>query len=299
MIKIENLKKRFGSRLAVDDLSLEIEEGESFALLGPNGSGKTTTFKCLAGLTVPSAGRVLIHGRDVWKEGKETRHLLSYLPQRLSFHDSLTAREVLTFFCRLRKLDPGRVAAVLAESRFDFNGFADRPAGEFSGGMIQRLGLAVACLPDAPILVLDEPTVGLDPQGVIRFREFLRSLKREGKTILFSSHMLADVEQFADRVAILVGGELVALERVGNLSAGAQRSSKMRLQLNNPDPRWKGVARAAGASEVCSDGDCLIISSPPEVQFQILQAVETAGGKIARFVTVEPSLEDIYMRYLS
>ncbi len=131
--------------------------------------------------------------------------LFSYLPQRVAFPDNLTAREVLNFYAHLRQLAPTRVNEILSSERFHFNGFASKAISEFSGGMIQRLGLAVACLPDAPILLLDEPTVSLDPAGAIHFRAFLQTLKQAGKTIVFTSHMLADVEQLADRVAILVG----------------------------------------------------------------------------------------------
>src|SRR5262245_45045004 len=195
MIRVEHLTKSFGDFTAVDDVSFEINEGESFALLGPNGSGKTTTLKCLVGLITPTAGRVTVCGADIRQNPREAKRLMSYLPQRVSFHDSLTAREVLKFYCELRKIPASRIDETLHGSRFNFNGFTDKPVGKFSGGMIQRLGLAVACLPDAPILVLDEPTVSLDPEGAIRFREFLVTLKRDGKTIVFSSHVLADVEQ--------------------------------------------------------------------------------------------------------
>jgi len=226
MIRVEHLIKTFGEHTAVDDLSFKIERGETFALLGPNGSGKTTTLKCIAGLIKPSSGKILINGFDVWKNPQQARSRMSYLPQRGSFPDNLTAREVLEFYRRLRKLPARRVDETLSGARFDFNGGADKAVGKFSGGMVQRLGLAVACLPEAPILLLDEPTVSLDLEGAIRFREFLLSLKREGKTIVFTSHTLADVERLADRVAILVDGRPVALESVESLKrAGAEIAS--------------------------------------------------------------------------
>ena len=142
---------------------------------------------------------------------------MSYLPQRVAFHDQLTAREVLQFYCRLRRLPEQRIDETFAMPSFHFNGFSNKAVGQFSGGMIQRLGLAVACLPNAPILVLDEPTSSLDPKGAIQFRQFLASLKGEGKTIVFSSHTLNEVMQLADRVAIMVEGRLVALDPVSAL----------------------------------------------------------------------------------
>lgn len=297
MIRIAGLTKTFGAFSAVKDVSLEIRRGETFALLGPNGSGKTTTLKCLAGLVSPSAGTIIIDGLDARSMSRETRRLISYLPQRVCFHDSLTAREVLAFYCRIRRLPAARIEEVLAATRFTFNGFSDKPVRSFSGGMVQRLGLAVASLPDAPILVLDEPMINLDPEGAIRFREFLRGLRAKGRTIVFSSHVLADVEQLADRVAILVEGRLVALQSMEALREGVLRHSGMRLTLDNPDPRWAHAARMNGAEDVSEDGTHLVITSKPENRLLILRAIEAAGGRIAGFATQEPSLEDLYLRY--
>lgn len=297
MIRISGLIKKFGEFVAIDHLSLEIMQGETFAFLGPNGSGKTTTLKCILGLTAPDQGDIRVQGLHIHEDAREVRRRISYLPQRVSFHDNLTAREVLSFYCRLRRIPAGRIEEVLAGTRFNFNGFADKPVSSLSGGMIQRLGLAVACLPDAPVLILDEPMVNLDPEGAIYFREFLSSLKRQGKTVVFSSHILADVELLADRVAILVGGQLVALESIESLREGVLQSSKMRLTLSSHDPRWVVTARAAGAEDVSTEGNTLVITSPPENRLQILHALESAGGRILRFATQEPSLEDIYLRY--
>jgi ABC-type multidrug transport system ATPase subunit len=296
MIQVRNLTKTFGSFTAVQDLSFELKQGEAFALLGPNGSGKTTTLKCLIGLAIPTSGEVLVDGFDAFRNAREARRLMSFLPQRVNFHDSLTAREVLEFYCSLRKLPRSRVDEVFNTPTFHFNGFANRPVSEFSGGMVQRLGLAVACLPDAPILILDEPTISLDPDGAIRFREFLAGQKRQGKTILFSSHMLADVEQLADRVAILVGGRLVALESVPALREGVMRSSGMRVVMLNPDARWVNAALNAGAEEALLEGRSLQVTCRPEDRLKVLKAIEFAGGRVAHFATEELSLEDVYLR---
>lgn len=216
-IEVQNLMKRFGDFTALNDISFAVEHGETVALLGPNGGGKTTMLKCMVGLTIPTSGKIFIGNHDLQSEQHQAKQLISYLPQRVAFHDQLTAREVLQFYCRLRRLPSHRIDETLATPNFHFNGFSDKPVSQFSGGMLQRLGLAVACLPNAPILLLDEPTNSLDPVGAVQFRQFLASLKRAGKTIVFSSHILNDVVQLADRVAIMVEGRLVAVKPVTEL----------------------------------------------------------------------------------
>lgn len=215
MIEVDHLVKQFGTYTAVNDVSFTVNTGEVFAFLGPNGSGKTTTMKSIVGLNVPTAGRIRINSLDVQHYPKEARRFTSYLPQRVVFPENQTAREVMRFYCRLRKLPVERADEALARARF--NGFSDKPVGEFSGGMVQRLGLAVISLPDAPILLLDEPTANLDPQGVKRFREFILAQKENGRTIIFSTHLLQEAEQLADRVGIFVGGKLAAVESTETL----------------------------------------------------------------------------------
>jgi ABC-type multidrug transport system ATPase subunit len=199
----------------VNDISFEVRRGEVFALLGPNGSGKTTTMKSVVGLDVPTRGRVVVNGIDVLRQPKQARQFVSYLPQRVVFPEIFTARELLRFYGRIRKLRNERADEALAGARF--NGFSDKLVSEFSGGMIQRLGLAVVTMPDAPILLLDEPTANLDPLGVKRFRDFVLEQRQQRKTIVFSTHLLHEAEQLADRVAIFVAGKLVALESIENL----------------------------------------------------------------------------------
>ena len=215
MIQVEHFTKRYGNFTAVDDISFEVKRGEVFAFLGPNGSGKTMTMKTMVGLNVPTTGRILINGFDVHKQPKAAKRFVSYLPQRVVFPENLTAREVMRFYDRVRQLPKALADEALA--RANFNGFSDKAVSEFSGGMVQRLGLAVASMPEAPILLLDEPTANLDPQGVKRFREFILEQKQNGKTIIFSTHLLTEAEQLADRVGIFVGGKLAAQEAIENL----------------------------------------------------------------------------------
>ena len=209
MIRFESFSKSFGVERAVSDLTLAIPPGEIVALLGPNGSGKTTSLKAAAGLIHPTGGGVFVgdRGRPATEPG--ARLSLSFLPQKVSFPDSLTGREVLDFYRALRGVPRERVDAVLEMS--SLNGASARAVGTYSGGMTQRLGLAVAALPDTPVLLLDEPTAALDPDGLRAFYSLAEQRRREGKTVLFTTHQLGDVERLADRVAILVGGRLVAL----------------------------------------------------------------------------------------
>lgn len=297
-IQISNLTKRFTNSVAVDDVSFEIKRGETFALLGPNGSGKTTTLKCLVGLTLPTSGKIEVDGLNISRRPREAKRLMSFLPQRVAFSDQLTGREVLEFYCRLRRLPSKRIDETLNTPNFHFNGFFDKSVSQFSGGMIQRLGLAVACLPDAPVLVLDEPTVSLDPHGAIQFREFLASLKRNGKTIVFSSHVLADVEHLADRVAIMVGGRLVTLKSVTALRDELMLGARMRVTLVALNSHLIGAAKRAGAIEVKVEKNSLLLKSRAADRLEILRALELAGGKIETFGTEDVSLEDVYLNYV-
>ncbi|MBZ5591713.1 MAG: ABC transporter ATP-binding protein [Acidobacteriia bacterium] len=297
MIQIANLTKRFGTFVAVDKVSLDVQTGEAVALLGPNGSGKTTTLKCLTGLARPDGGSVLVGGIDVARHPKQARALLSFLPQRVAFDDNLTALEVLQFYCRLRKLPPDRIDGVL--QALDLEAVKHEPVGQFSGGMVQRLGVAVALLPDAPVLVLDEPAASLDPEGAAAFRELIRGVKQRGRTVLFSTHVLSDVDLLADRAAILVSGKLVAVESVEALRGGLAAGARLRIALRHADERFARVAVLAGASEAELAGPTLWVNCRPEQRLAILRAIEAAGGAIERFFTAEPSLEEIYLRYVN
>lgn len=298
-IQVSKLTKRFKDFVAVDDVSFDIERGETFALLGPNGSGKTTTLKCLVGLTLPTAGKITVNGLDVGRQARAAKQFMSFLPQRVGFSDQLTGREVLEFYCRLRRIPSQRIEETLNTPDFHFNGFFDKSVSQFSGGMTQRLGLAVACLPDAPILVLDEPTVSLDPSGAIQFREFLSSLKRKGKTIVFTSHVLADVEQLADRVGIMVQGRLVALQSIEGLRKALMQNARLRVTLSKVNLRFIDAAKRAGAIDVMLDEKSLVLTSSAENRLNVLRAIEDAGGLIESFATEELSLEDMYMKYVS
>ena len=207
VIEVRHLTKNFGRFKAVDDLSFTVQAGEAVALWGANGAGKTTAVRCLLNL-FPFEGEIRINGLDVRRQSKEVRRQIGFVPQELSFHDDMSVAETLIFYARLKKVPDG----------FDFEPLLEqvrlvphikKRIGELSGGLKQRLALAVALLSDPPILVLDEPTASLDIRSREEFLFLLRSLKKSGKTMIFSSHHLEEVTALADRVLLLEGGRLV------------------------------------------------------------------------------------------
>lgn len=212
VLGVERLSKIFVDVVAVREVSFTVQSGEIVALLGPNGSGKTTTLKMIAGLIHPTVGSIRVCGHNQATARNQAIAMLSFLPQRVDFPNNLSAREIIDFYAGLRAVPASAVQAAL--QRTAFNGFADRPVGEYSGGMMQRLGLAVATLPQTPLLLLDEPTVSLDPAGVQDFREYVFNQKNAGRSVVFSTHLLGEAERLADRIGVLVSGRLVMMENV-------------------------------------------------------------------------------------
>jgi Cu-processing system ATP-binding protein len=208
MIRFEAFTKTYGSQHAVHSLTLAVARGEIVALLGPNGSGKSTTLKAAAGLVRPSSGSVTIGEPPENAMHPEARRRLSYLPQRVAFPESLTGRDVVEFYRSLRGAPAARTAEVLKFAAL--NGSSDRSIGGYSGGMTQRLGLAVAMVPDADVLLLDEPTAALDADGLSAFYDLMDARRANGGTVLFTSHQIDDVERVADRFVVLMDGRLVA-----------------------------------------------------------------------------------------
>ncbi len=207
MIEIRNLTKRFGDFTAVDDFDLTVQPGEAVALWGPNGAGKTTIIKCLLGL-LRSTGEVTVNGFDLEGDEKAVRRSLGYVPQELAFYSDLTTRDTVHFYARLKNVPQERAANVLAEVGLAEH--AGKRVAALSGGMKQRLALGLALLADPPLLVLDEPTSNLDAQARDDFLDLLVDLKQQGKTMLFTSHRLEEVEALADRVLALEEGRVRA-----------------------------------------------------------------------------------------
>jgi Cu-processing system ATP-binding protein len=209
MIRYDGFTKQYDSIVAVDGLDLDIGAGDAIALIGPNGSGKTTTLKAALGLIRPTAGRVLVDGLDVAADGRKARAALGYLPQRLSFPDGCSARELLRFYGRLRGGDDTDHDALL--DRVGLLESAGRAVDGYSGGMRQRLGIAIALVGSPRALILDEPTAALDPSGALVVRDILNGIRDEGMTIFLSSHDLTEVGAVARRIGVFLHGRLVAL----------------------------------------------------------------------------------------
>ena len=291
MISFRHLSKRFGRHLAVDDLSLEVEPGEAIALIGPNGSGKTTSLKMAAGLIRPSHGEVLLGrpGRNALDSA--ARHEVSFLPQRVSFPEALTGREVVEFYRRLRGIAPERTESVL---RFaSLNGAGSRAVGTYSGGMAQRLGLAVAMLPDASMLLWDEPTAALDPDGLCAFYGVVDRRKQEGKTILFTSHQLGDAERLADRFAVLVGGKLAALLSAADLASRLSDRGVMRLRLDAAPPDLLAKVRAVAPKALWA-GDELLVPGSTALRAEALDCVRSTGARLRALTAEEGRLDLLY-----
>jgi Cu-processing system ATP-binding protein len=291
MIAFRGFGKRFGAHMAVGDLTLDVRRGETLALLGPNGSGKTTTLKAAAGLITPTAGAVLLGEPGRHARVPSARDLVSYLPQRVSFPDALTGRDVIEFYRRLRGTPASRTDEVL---RFaSLNGAASRAVGTYSGGMTQRLGLAVAVLPDAPVFLLDEPTAALDPDGLAAFYTIVERHAAEGRTVLFTSHQLGDVERLADRFAVLVTGRLVAVLTQRELHDRLAERGVMRVRTAGA--LGDAVARLAAVVPGSHlDADEIVVPGPPWLRPAALDALRDAGVEIRGLTAEEGRLDTLY-----
>jgi Cu-processing system ATP-binding protein len=291
VIRFESLTKRFGAQRAVEGLSLAVGAGEVVALLGPNGSGKSTTLKAAAGLVRPTAGRVLAGEPGASTQEPAARRLLSFLPQRVGFPESLTGGEIVEFYRRLRGASPEAGREVLRAAAL--NGAAGRPIATYSGGMVQRLGLAVAALPDARAFLLDEPTSSLDAAGLAAFYALAERWRRQGRAVLFSSHQLGDAERLADRVALLVDGRLVADLGQRELTERLAARGVMRVRLDACAP---GLAERVAALAPGSrwTGEELVVPGGPALRAAAVEAVRAAGVEIRGLTADEGRLDALY-----
>lgn len=291
MIEYRAFTKRYDGRTAVDALTLLVPPGSVVALLGPNGSGKTTSIKAAAGLIRPDAGEVMLGHDRISALDPRGRRSCSFLPQRVSFPDTLTGREVVEFYRRLREAPVGAAERVLKFA--SLNGAGARAVGTYSGGMVQRLGLAVATLGTTEVLLLDEPTAALDPEGLSAFYELVETRRRSGGTVFFSSHQLGDIERLADAVAVMVAGKLVAQFTERDLAARLADRGVMRVRLAAPIAGLleRVSERAPGARWA---GDELTVPGSAAMRPLILDLVREAGAEIRGLTAEEGRLDEFY-----
>ncbi len=288
-LTVEAVSKRYGSQVALDDVSVTIAPGETLALLGHNGAGKTTLIKLVLGLTRPQSGRIDVLGQMPGSDAM--RRQCAYLPENVVFHKSLTGREQLTLFSRLKGGRAWRVAEHL--ERVGLSQAMDRRIGTYSKGMRQRLGLAQMLIGSPRIVILDEPTNGLDPASRDMFYEMVSQLAENGAAVLLSSHALTELEARTDRIVILRDGRVAANGRLSQLRAGARLPIRVRVEAEAATAAQ--LARRFGGTQI--NGRSVELVCEAGEKLQRLSQVAALAPAVEDIDIVPPSLEDVYRHY--
>ena len=300
MIEVDHLRKCYGELTAVNDVSFTAHPGEIFGLLGPNGAGKTTTIGCISGLLTPTAGQVRIMGHDVVREGTAARRALGVVPQEISLYEELSAIENLNYWGGTQGMrNPllrQRVQEVLA-----LTGLADRardPVKQFSGGMRRRLNFACGIIHRPNVLLLDEPTVGVDPQSRVRLLELVRAQAEAGACVLYTTHYMEEAETMCHRLAIVDRGNVIAAGTLAELRALLAEHDLLRLTGVFPAAA-KGAILALDHIEVLQADESLLILSLPDASRRlpaIFSALAAAGAEVRATNLTQPSLESLFIK---
>ncbi|MCT9098459.1 ABC transporter ATP-binding protein [Haloarchaeobius sp. HME9146] len=295
-IETTNLTKRYGeSVVAVDDLDLTVEEGEVFGFLGPNGAGKSTTIDMLMDYVRPSGGSATVLGYDAQTETQAVHERVGILPDGYGLYDRLSARRHLEFAIDLKGADDDP-DDLLDRVKLDAAA-AERPVGGYSKGMTQRIALALALVGDPDLLVLDEPSSGLDPNGVRLVRNIAQEHAASGGTVFFSSHILPQVEAVCDRVGILNRGKLVAVDTIDGLRDTLETGSVISVTLDR-FPDGLDLSSIEGVTTVNTDGQTIEANCrTPEAKLAVLDEVRAAGAAVQDFGTTEATLEELFTTY--
>jgi ABC-2 type transport system ATP-binding protein len=302
-ITARGLTKRYDDTVVVDALDFDIYKGETFGLLGPNGAGKTTTILMMLGLTDVSAGEVRVAGYDPVRQPLEVKRRVGYLPDQVGFYDHMTAIENLAYTARLmgfpREVREKRIAEALARVRL--SDVADRRVAIFSRGMRQRLGLAELMMKGAEIAILDEPTSGLDPQSTHEFLDMIAALKREGVTVLITSHLLGQVQKLCDRVALFRGGRILIMGTVPELARqvlGAGFVVDVEAAAAPGKELSARLGAIPGVMTVVQTGETSYrMTADHDVRAEAARAVVAADGALTKLSVDDPSLDAIYTRF--
>ena len=301
MIKTHGLRKVYGKLVAVDELNIEINEGDIFGFIGPNGAGKTTTIKMLATLLRPTEGFAEIGGYNVLSQPDDVRRLIGYMPDFFGVYDDMKVWEYLDFFAMAYKIDPERRPKLLDEvlELTDLTVKRDDYVESLSRGMKQRLCFAKTLIHDPKVLLLDEPASGLDPRARIEFRELLKELRRMGKTILISSHILTELSDFCNTIGIIEQGKLLVAGPVDVITEQLRGAMVVEIRLKEDPARAQAALEGhAGVTKVEADGDLLSVHLGPDHEdpAELMEFLMKQGIKVASFREVEADLEDIFLK---
>lgn len=294
-IDLDAVTKQYSGVTALHEFDLTVEEGEVYGFLGPNGAGKSTTINILLDFARPTAGQVEVLGHDAQQETQRIHERVGVLPEGFSTYGRLTGRQHLNFAIESKHADDDPDA--LAE-RVNIADAIDRRAGGYSKGMSQRLVFAMALVGQPDLLILDEPSTGLDPTGALEMREIIRKEQERGATVFFSSHILDQVESVCDRVGILRDGELVAEDTVEGLRETAQAEATLHIEVERlPDSALTEVRSLPGVSEASADGTTVQVACDDDSKTAVLTALDEAGASVDDFTTEDASLEELFMNY--
>ena len=290
-IRTEGLTKVYDGVKAVDSLSLKVSKGQVFGFLGPNGAGKTTTIGMMVGLIEPTSGKCFINDLEVTRNPMEAKRITGYLPDGVGFYSGLTARQNLKYFSKLYDMK-GADARISELIEYVGLGKVEKPVGSYSRGMKQRLGLAQALLNDPEVIFLDEPTNGLDPQGVIQFRHILKEQSGLGKTIFFSSHVLEEVQQVCSTLGILLKGRIIAQGTPDELrNLHKNDAVKIHVKVAGAMPR---LTDARIMESTYNDGSAVLKASA-DIRDDISQELTRGGFVIHELAIEEQTLEDVFL----
>jgi len=301
VIETFGLTKRYDEKVVVKDLNLRVFEAEAFGFLGPNGAGKTTTIKMLMGLVQPSSGSGRVCGFDIVHRVLDVRRSCGVLPEPAGFYDNLTARQNLRFYGSLYGLR-GRELEEKVLSTLKLVGLSeavDVKIGKYSKGMKQRFGLAQAIVHDPRVLIFDEPTAGIDPQGAEDYRLLVKELKSRGKTVFMTSHILPEVEAVCDRIGIIVNGEMRICGNVDELVDQYTRRQgyRLKLRVKELDERcvMESLKRVEGVSNVTRNNGYYLIDSGEDVSEEVSRVLCKNSGVVTELEVYRPSLNEIFL----
>jgi ABC-2 type transport system ATP-binding protein len=300
MIKVKNLTKYYGKRLALDNVSFNVEKGEIVGLLGPNAAGKTTTMRILTGFLLPTAGDVWVAQHSMLSDSLEARRHIGYLPELIPLYSDMTVREYIEFFAKLRGVPQKKLVKRINNviERCELEEYARVLIGKLSKGYKQRVGVAQSIVHEPDVLILDEPTVGIDPIQVTATRQLIKELGKE-HTVILSTHILSEVSAICERVIIINEGKIVAEDRIENLSALLAGSKRVRLEISGPPAQIIDcLKQVPGVSRVSQKDSYYLVEYPAsyDLRGKITEAISRSNLTLLALESVAFSLEDIFIK---